>query len=170
VREKIDLLARAKRPKDVTEAFLRLAELDPGKKSGPRPYAAAHQAMRDLAPLDAALSIRLGVLIMSEPGLDPGVLQGTRAAMQPACELAGSSFWDEIRKLKLPAPEAKLAQEARGHLTRLGDDEFEVRSAAGRDLRKMGLPVIPVLLERIDDADVEVRSKTREIIRAILSE
>jgi hypothetical protein len=170
VREKISLMERLSRPEGVSAAFQRLAELDPERKSGPRPYGAAQWAMRQLAPTDAAEALRLGVLILSEPKLDPATFQATRAAMKPACELAGASFWDEVRKLKLPAADAKVVEAARGHLSRLSDDEFEVRSGAARGLRKLGLPVIPTLLEHIDDTDVDLRSRVREIIRAILSE
>ena len=170
VREKMDLMERLYRPKGVADAFLRLAELDPEKRSGPRPYAAAHRAMRQLAPIDSVEAIRLGVFILSEPRLDATTLQETRAAMKPACEQAGGTFWPEIRKLKLPPPEQKVVDAARSHISRLSDDEFEVRSGAAKELRKLGLPVVPILLERIDDSDIELRSQAREIIRAILSE
>ena len=69
-----------------------------------------------------------------------------------------------------PAPDARVEGIVRAQLAKLSDDEFTVRSQAGRDLQKLGLPAIPLLLQRIDDEDAEVRSKTREIIRAILSE
>jgi hypothetical protein len=170
LREKLDLMERLYRPKGVSAAFLRLAQLDPEGKSGPRPYASAQKAMRQLAQMDAAEAIRLGILILSERGLEEATLKETRAAMKPACDAAGAAFWDEVRKLKLPAPGAKTGEAVRAQLGRLSDDEFEVRAAAARELRKIGLPAIPALLEHIDSPDVEVRSKAREIIRAILSE
>ena len=145
-------------------------ELDPDKKSGPRPYASVQRAIRQLGGIDAAEALRMGVLLLSEPRLDDATLQETRSAMKPACEASGATFWDELRKLKLPPAEAKVAESLRSNLSKLSDDEFAVRSEAARELRKVGLPAIPTLLNHIDDSDVEVRSKVREIIRAILSE
>jgi hypothetical protein len=170
LREKLDLMERLYRPKGVSAAFLRLAELDPEKRTGPRPYASAQRAIRQLAQVDAAEAIRLGVFILSESGLEDATLQETRAAMKPACESAGAAFWDEVRKLKLAAAGGKTGESVRAQLSKLSDEEFEVRSAAARELRKIGLPAIPALLEHIDSPDVEIRSKAREIIRAILSD
>jgi hypothetical protein len=170
LREKLDLMERLYRPKGVSAAFLRLAELDPDKRTGPRPYASAQRAIRQLAQVDAAEAIHLGVFILSEPGLDEAALQETRAAMKPACDAAGPAFWEEVRKLKLPAAGAKTSEAVRAHLSKLSDDEFEVRTAAARGLKKIGLPAIPALLEHIDSTDVEVRIRSREIIRAILSD
>jgi hypothetical protein len=170
VREKLDLMERLYRPKGVSAAFLRLAELDPEQRTGPRPYAAAQRAIRQLAQVDAAEGMRLGVFILSEPGLKDATLQETRAAMKPACEAAGATFWEELRKLKLPSADPKAAEATRAQLPKLSDDEFEVRSAAARELKKIGLPAIPALLEHIDSPDVELRIKAREIIRGILSE
>jgi hypothetical protein len=170
VREKLDLMERLYRPKGVSAAYLRLAELDPEKRTGPRPYASAQRAIRQLAQVDAAEGIRLGVFILSEPGLEDATLQETRAAMKPACEASGAAFWEEVRKLKLPAAGAKTGEAVRAQISKLSDDEFEVRSAAGRELKKIGLPAIPALMEHIDSSDVEVRIKAREIIRAILSD
>ena len=170
LREKLDVMERLYRPKGVSAAYLRLAELDPEQKSGPRPRASAQRAIRQLAPIDAAEAIRLGVFILSEPGLEEAALQETRAAMKPACEAAGPAFWEEVRKLKLPATDAKAAETVRTQLPKLSDDEFEVRTGAARELKKIGLPAIPALLDHIDSPDAEVRSRTREIIRAILSD
>jgi len=170
VREKLDLMERLYRPKGVSAAFLRLAELDPEKRTGPRPYPSAQRAIRQLAQVDAAEAIRLGVFILSEPGLEEATLLETRAAMKPACEASGAAFWEEVRKLKLPSAGAKTGEAIRAQVSKLSDDEFEVRSAAARELKKIGLPAIPALLEHIDSSDVEVRSKAREIIRGILSE
>jgi hypothetical protein len=170
VRERLDLMERLYKPKGVAAAYLRLAELDPEKKSGPRPYASAQRAIRQLAQLDSAEAIRLGVLILTEPGVEAATLQETRAALKPACDAAGAAFWDEIRKLKTATPEAKTAEAVRAQIAKLSDDEFEVRSTAARELKKIGFAAIPLLLEHIDSPDVEVRSKARDIIRAILSD
>ena len=90
--------------------------------------------------------------------------------MRPACESAGAGFWDEVRKLKQAPAGGKAGEALRAQVARLADDEFDVRTAAARELAKAGLPAIPLLLEHIDDKDVEIRSRAREIIRSILSE
>ncbi|MBI3858327.1 MAG: hypothetical protein HY293_21800 [Planctomycetes bacterium] len=171
-REKIEPLGRLSRFGDVADAYARLVELDPdAKKSGARPYAVVQDAIRGLVvKKDLGAALRLGVLALSEPGVDDAARAATRAAMKPACETSGVEFWAEVRKLKLPRPDAKTELVVKTHLIKLSDDEFAVRSEASRGLQKAGLPAIPQLLERIDDEDAEVRSKAREIIRAILSE
>jgi tetratricopeptide (TPR) repeat protein len=171
-REKIEPLVRLARFPETAAAYERLLELDPdGKRTGPRPHASLQAAIAGLVEKkDLGTALRLGVRALSEPGLDDAARTATRVAMKPACETSGSEFWAEVRKLKLPAPEAKVEQMARAQLAKLADDEFAVRAEAGRELQKLGLPAIPLLLQRIDDEDAEVRSRTREIIRAILSE
>jgi hypothetical protein len=171
-REKIEPLVRLTRFPESAAAYERLLELDPdGKRTGPRPHASLQAAIAGLVEKkDLGTALRLGVRALSEPGLDDAARTATRVAMKPACETPATEFWAEVRKLKLPAPDLKVEAVARIHLTKLSDDEFAVRSEAGRELQKLGLPVIPLLLQRIDDEDAEIRSKTREIIRAILSE
>lgn len=170
--EKIDLLKRLGRFADAAAAYARLVELDPdAKRCGPRPIAAVQETLRGLvAKKDLGTALRLGVLALSEPGADDAARAATRAAMKPACETPGPEFWAEVRKLKLPPAGGQVEQVVKAQLAKLSDDDFEVRSAASRELQKAGLPAIPLLLQRIDDEDAEVRSRAREIIRAILSE
>jgi tetratricopeptide (TPR) repeat protein len=171
-RERIEPLVRLTRFPEAAAAYEKVLELDPdGKRTGPRPHASLQAAIAGLVEKkDLGTALRLGVHALSEPGLDDAARTATRVAMKPACETPGAEFWAEVRKLKLPAPDAKVEALAKAHLAKLADDEFAVRSEAGRELQKLGLPAIPLLLQRIDDEDAEVRSKTREIIRAILSE
>jgi tetratricopeptide (TPR) repeat protein len=171
-REKIEPLKRLKQFTDLAAAYRRLVELDPeGKRTGPRPLATGQDAIRGLVEqkeLPAAL--QLGVLMMSEPGMDEAALRDTRGAMRPVWEAAGPLLWEELRKLKLRAPDGKTVDAIRAGISRLGDDDFDVRSEASRELRKFGLPAIPKLLEVVDDKDIEVRSRAREIIRLILTD
>lgn len=171
-RERIEPLVRLSRFPEAAAAYEKVLELDPdGKRTGPRPHASLQAAIAGLVEKkDLGTALRLGVRALSEPGLDDAARTATRVAMKPACETSGTEFWAEVRKLKLPAPDAKVGLLVKTHLAKLSDDEFAVRSEAGRELQKLGLPAIPLLLRRIDDEDAEVRSKTREIIRAILSE
>jgi tetratricopeptide (TPR) repeat protein len=172
LREKIEPLRRLSRFPEVAAAYARLVELDPdGKRSGARPAAAVQEAIGGLiGAKDVGAALRLGVLALSEPAMDDATRTATRVAMKPACEASGPEFWDEVRKLKLAPAAGKVDEAIRSHLPKLSDDEFGVRSEASRELRKIGLPAIPALLEHIDDKDIEVRSRAKEIIRAILSE
>jgi len=171
-REKIEPLVRLGRFAEAAAEYEKVLDLDPdGKRTGPRPHAALQGAVAGLvSKKDLGTALRLGVRALSEPGLDDAARTAIRIAMKPACETSGTEFWDEVRKLRLPAPDAKVEAIVKTLLSKLSDDEFAVRSEAGRALQKVGLPAIPLLLQRIDDEDAEVRSKTREIIRAILSE
>jgi HEAT repeat protein len=108
--------------------------------------------------------------MLSEPGLGDAALRDIRGAMRPAWEGAGPLLWDELRKLKLRPPEGRTQDLIRAGISRLSDDDFDVRSEASRELRKHGLVAIPKLLEVVDDKDIEVRSRAREIIRSILSD
>jgi hypothetical protein len=170
--QKIEPLRRLSRFPEVAAAYVRLVELDPdGKRTGARPGAAVQEAIRGLVGVkDVGAALRLGVLAMSEPGMDDAARAATRVAMKPACEASGPEFWDELRKLKLAPAAGKVDEAIRVNLPRLSDDEFGVRTEASRELRKIGLPAIPALMEHIDDKDIEVRSRAREIIRSILSE
>ena len=171
-REMIEPLVRLSRFVEAAAAYRRLAELDPdARKTGPRPWSSVSAILAGLVERkDPAAALRLGVLALSERSADAGTRAGVRAAMKPACDAAGNEFWGEMRKLKVPPADAKAAEAIALHLSKLADDEFAVRAEASRELQKAGLPAIPALLERIDDPDAEVRSRAREIIRAILSE
>lgn len=170
--EKVEPLKGLGRFAEAAAAYERLVQLDPdARRSGKRPVAALQEIIRGLvSKKDLGAALRLGVLGLSEPAADDAARAAIRVAMKPACETPGTEFWAEVRKLKLPPAGGDLEGAVKSQLAKLSDDEFEVRSAAFRELRKAGLPAIPLLLQRIDDEDAEVRSKTREIIRAILSE
>lgn len=172
LREKIEPLRRLKRFPELAAAYQRLVELDPdGTKAGPRPIAAVQEALAGLVEQkDVGAALRLGVLALSEPAADDATRTAVRVALKPACETAGGEFWTEVCKLKLPPAGAEVDASIRRHLPKLSDDEFAVRTDAARELQKLGLPAIPALLRHIDDDDAEVRSRTRDIIRSILSE
>ncbi len=170
--QRMEPLRRLSRFKDIAAAYDRLVRLDPeGKRTGPRPFGAIQEAIRGLAAQkDMAEALRLGVQVLSEPGLDEATIRETRGAMRPAWEISGPGFWDEVRKLRLRPAEGVVATVVQGHIQKLSEDEFEVRNEASRQLLKIGLPAVPALLERIDDKDVEIRSRAREIVRSIFSE
>jgi hypothetical protein len=171
-REMIEPLVRLSRFIEAAAAYRRLAELDPdARKTGPRPWSSVNAILAGLVERkDPAAALRLGVLALSERSADSPTRAAVRAAMKPACDAAGNEFWAEMRKLKLPPADGKAADAIALQVSKLADDEFTVRTEAARELQKAGLPAIPMLLEKIDDPDAEVRSKAREIIRAILSE
>jgi tetratricopeptide (TPR) repeat protein len=171
-REMIEPLVRLSRFIEAAAAYRRLADLDPeARRTGPRPWSSVNAILAGLVERkDPAAALRLGVVALSEKSADAATRAAVRAAMKPACDAAGNEFWAEMRKLKIPPAEGKAAEAIALQLSKLGDDEFAVRADASRELQKAGLPAIPALLERIDDPDAEIRSRAREIIRAILSE
>lgn len=170
--EKIEPLGQLGRHAEVGAAYSRLLELDPeAKRTGVRPRAVVLEAVRGLTAkkkLDSAL--RLGVQVLSEAGLDESARSEARNALKPACESPSPEFWEALRKVHLPAPAREAAAGIRIQLGRLSDDEFAVRSDASGRLRSFGLPVVSVLLEHVEDPDVEIRTRVREIIRSVLSE
>lgn len=153
----------------VADAYGKLVRIDPdGKRTGPRPVGALLATLAGEKNLGSAL--RLGMLALSDAGLDEPSRAPVREAMKPACQNSGPEFFDEIRKLKIAPAPAPVTAAVREQVKRLSDDEFEVRAAAAKEIRKAGLQAIPVLLEHLDDGDAEVRSKAREIIRSIWSD
>ncbi len=170
--DKVEALKRLGEFSKAAAAYERLVILDPeGAKSGERPSTAVRETVAGLIVENkggAALS--LGVQALSDKAMDAAGRAQIRSALKPVWEAAGPGFWDQVRKLKLPPADPKVEVEIRGQLSKLSDDEFAVRSGASQELIKLGLPAIPSMLEHVDDADIEVRSRAREVIRAILSE
>ncbi|HVR87308.1 MAG TPA: hypothetical protein VMU54_23490, partial [Planctomycetota bacterium] len=171
VREKIDALDKLEQFKEVGEAYARLCDLDrEGRITGPRPMEPLTRALRDLSLKDVPAAIRMALQMLGEPGLDDASAAATRGALRPGWELSGGLFWEELRKTKLPRPAKAIEESVRAQMEKLSADDFEERAAAAAQLKKGGLPSIPVLLERIDDKDAEVRSRVRAAIRAILTD
>jgi len=169
--ERIDALDKMEQFKEVGAAYVRLCDLDPlGKITGPRPFDPLTRALKDLGLKDIPAAIRMAVRLLSEPGIDDASAAATRAALRPGWDLSAGLFWEELKKTPLPRPPKAVEQSVRDRLEKLSADDFEVRAAAAMELKKGGLPSIPVLMERIDDQDAEVRSRVRDAIRAILTD
>jgi tetratricopeptide (TPR) repeat protein len=170
-RERIEILVRFKEYKEALAAYARLAELDPdSKRTGPRPFEALQEALADQALKDIPGSMAAALRLLSEPGLNPEQAQAVRAALKPGWDQSAADFWVQLQKTPFPKPPKGLEESMKAQIERLGADDFNDRAEAAQQLRKAGLPGIPVLLERIDDPDAEIRSKVREAIRAILTD
>jgi hypothetical protein len=170
-REKIEALDRAGQFREVGEAYARLGDLDPGGKiTGPRPFGILARALADLSLKDIPAAIAMAVRLLAEPGLDDASARAVRAALKPGWDLSGAEFWAQLKKAKLPRPPAAAEKALRAQIERLAADDFDVRTEATAELRKGGLPAVPVLLERIDDPDAEIRSRVRDAIRSILTD
>jgi len=171
VREKIDALDRMEQFKEVGDAYALLCALDPeGKITGSRPFEPLTRALKDLSLKEVPAALRMALRMLGEPGIDKASAAATREALRPGWELSGGLFWEELKKTKLPRPTPVLEQSVRAQIEKLAADAFEERAAAAAELKKGGLASIPVLLERIDDQDAEVRSRVRDAIRAILTD
>jgi tetratricopeptide (TPR) repeat protein len=171
LRESIEGLAQAGEFKEAAAAYARLVEIDPdASKTGARPYPWLRRALEDLSLKDIATALPLATRLLAEPGLDEKEAQLIRAALRPGWDLSGADFWTQMKKTPFPKPPKALDQSLRTQIERLSSEEFNDRAAAFVELKKAGLAGIPVLLERIDDPDAEIRSRCREAIRAILTD
>jgi tetratricopeptide (TPR) repeat protein len=171
VREKIEALDRSQQYKEVWDAYNKLTELDPaGTITGPRPFVSLSRALADLSLKNVAAAIPMAFRLLSEPGLDEASARVVRAALKPGWELSAGEFWDQLKKARLPRPDAEGERALKTSIEKLSSDEFAVRTEASAELRKGGLPAIAVLLERVDDPDAEIRSRVRDVIRSILIE
>jgi len=169
--EKIDAFDKVSQSRELGDAYERLSELDPsGKITGPRPYEALTRALNNLGLKDVPAAVRMALRMLGEPGIDAEAAAATRAALRPGWELSAGLFWDELKKVRLPRPPKALEETVRDQLEKLSADDFDVRAAATLELKKGGVPSIPVLLERVDDKDAEVRSRVRDAIRAMLTD
>ena len=169
--ERIDALDKIEQFREVGAAYVRLCELDPqGKITGPRPFDPLTRALKDLSLKDVPAAIRMAFRLLAESGIDDASAGAIRAALRPGWELSAGLFWEELKKTPLPRPPKAVEQSVRDQIEKLSADDFEVRARAALELKKGGLPSIPVLLERIDDGDAEVRSRVRDAIRAILTD
>jgi tetratricopeptide (TPR) repeat protein len=170
-REKIEILARHLEFKDALAAYDRLLQLDPeAKLSGPRPFAALQETLADQALKDVPSALAMALHLLAEPGAGEAEARAIRAALKPGWDLSATDYWTQLRKTPLPKPPKAVVEKITGQIERLSADDFNDRAEAGQQLRKAGLPGIPVLLERIDDPDAEIRSRCREAIRAILTD
>jgi tetratricopeptide (TPR) repeat protein len=171
VRERIEILSRQHQYKEVLEAYARLAELDPGsKQTRPCPVEAIQEALADQALKDIPTAMAAALRLLSEPGLSEEQIRATRAALKPGWDLSAADFWAQLKKMLLPKPPKPVEETLKAQIERLSADDFNDRAEAAQQLRKAGLPGVPVLLERIDDPDAEIRSRCREVIRAILTD
>jgi hypothetical protein len=50
---------------------------------------------------------------------------------------------------------------------KLSSDEFEERTQATAELKKLGMAAAPVAIDALDDKDAEVRSRVREVLRSL---
>ncbi len=171
VREKIEALDRTGQFREVGDAYTRLAELDPeGRVTGPRPFEPLTRALAELSLKDIPAAVPMAFRLLAEPGLDGASARAVRAALKPGWDLSAADFWAELKKAKLSRPAAAEEKALRAQIERLSADDFDVRGEASAELRKGGLLAVPVLLERVDDPDAEIRSRVRDVIRAILTD
>jgi tetratricopeptide (TPR) repeat protein len=170
LREKIEALDALDRFKEVGETYALLVEVDPGCKTGPRPYTPLSRAVRDLADKDPSAAMALALRSLSEPGGEAGVRGDMRGALKSSWDQAGAAVWEELRKQKLPPAGAETEAKVRRSIERLSADEFEERTQATTELKKLGSAAVPVLLPYLDDKDAEVRSRVREVLRAIFTD
>jgi len=167
LREKIEALDALGRFKEVGETFAALLETDPESTSGPRPYPQLARAVRGLGDLDPSAAMAMALRSLLEPGGEATAREEMRGALRSTWDKAGPAVWEELRKHKPPRPPADVEAQARRWVEKLSADEFEDRTQATVELRKLGMAAAPVAIEALDDKDAEVRSRVREVLRSL---
>ncbi|MGQ9590855.1 MAG: HEAT repeat domain-containing protein [Planctomycetota bacterium] len=144
----------------MTSGFLRLpilasALLSAGNAGEPQPAAAASETSQ--APV---FFLRDGGQVAGSPQFESLRVETPYGALTvPRAELV------EVRFALRLKPELKARIEAA--LSRLGDEDFDVREAASADLEAVGAPALPFLREALQSPVEEVHSRAAEILKAI---
>jgi tetratricopeptide (TPR) repeat protein len=73
-------------------------------------------------------------------------------------------FWTALKRLPLAEVAPEIHERIRRDLAALRDEDIGVREAAAQALRGDGRSALPALLDSMDEADVEVRSRVRGLI------
>lgn len=148
-----------------------LAELDPdGRRTGRAPGFHRLEALRVYAREGRSSNVfRLGLLLLSHDGGDAEAQREARSRMSWVARELGEDLWNELRRAALPTPTPAIAAETRRCLEELVRDDVQARQAAKEALRKLGTSSFPLLLEKADAADPELRSSVRELILSILT-
>jgi HEAT repeat protein len=76
----------------------------------------------------------------------------------------GPGLLDEVKKRTLTEADRSKAQAL---IEKLGDDSFEVRQQAEKDLRAMGNRIMPLLRLALKHSDLEVRNRSAKCLAAI---
>jgi len=170
LREKIEALDALGRFKEVADTYALLAEADPKGKTGPRPYGPLSRAVRDLGDKDPSAAMALALRSLAEPVAEESARAELRGALREAWDKAGPGVWEELRKQKPPRAPADIEARVRIGIGKLSADEFQVRTRAAAELKKLGVPAVSALLPYLEDPDAEVSSRVRDVLRAILTD
>jgi HEAT repeat protein len=96
---------------------------------------------------------------------EPALLQARDAWRKWWSETEGVGFLDELKKRTLEEVDPVKAQEL---IRKLGDNTFEVRAKAEKDLVRVGVPILPLLRQVFrDPPDLEARARIRACIETI---
>jgi tetratricopeptide (TPR) repeat protein len=170
LREKIEALDALGRFKEVGETYGALLESDPESKTGPRPYPQLARAVRGLGDVDSSAAMAMALRSLLEPGGEATAREEMRGALRSTWDKAGPAVWEELRKHKPPRASADVEAQARRWVEKLSADEFEERTLATAELKKLGMPAASVAIEALDDKDAEVRSRVREVLRSLFTD
>jgi hypothetical protein len=80
-------------------------------------------------------------------------------------KMAAGQKWTIPSLIKKEDVATEIAAEVAGLIKKLGDKDAKVRVAAKKRLEEIGVPAIPFLREQEDNADPEIRSTVRELLR-----
>jgi tetratricopeptide (TPR) repeat protein len=148
-----------------------LAELDPdGRRSGQAPVLHRFAAMQSYDRGGTRWAVvRAGIALLEDDGGRRDYRSKAKILIRDACRGFREEDWIELRRLPLPRMPAETAAAAKRRLEDLASDDPAVRVSARGELRKIGVRALPLLLEKCDAADIDLKSNVRETIRAILT-
>jgi hypothetical protein len=165
------LLRSSAQPEETARVQERLAELDPkGEAGGVAAVSRRIVALQIHAQQQKFDDIlRVGLRILFDPAKTDAQAQEARRSLAVATAQLDEKGWRRLKTLSLPAPDPKAAERAKALVAQLSDDEFEKRTAARRELQKLGVPALSLLLPLVDSEDLDLRTHARGAIEDILT-
>ncbi|MCA9071174.1 MAG: hypothetical protein KDA84_19735, partial [Planctomycetaceae bacterium] len=74
-----------------------------------------------------------------------------------------------VYRISLSSPTEERAQNIRTLVARFQEEDYQTRETAQRQIAKLGMMAVPVLREFAESSDTEVRIRTRELRRRLMS-
>jgi hypothetical protein len=73
----------------------------------------------------------------------------------------------KVRDVEVPVPDKEKKTQLEKWIRELGDEEYKIRLAAGKNLEKEGLVALPFLRKALDNPDIQVRATAQRLTRKL---